>query len=366
MQEVLSGRGSAGSLQAVLKQHGLQKVLIVCDGSYPFLSVKPIVDGWDLPHVFFSEFTPNPLYEDVCKGVAAFRDNGCDGIVAIGGGSTIDVAKCIKLFCGLSDAALYLDQPYRDSGIPLFALPTTAGTGSESTHFAVIYYQNQKQSVAHESLLPNGVVLDSSVLSSLPVYQKKCTLLDALCQGIESWWSVNSTDESLAFSRLAVREIMTHYADYLAGDIAAEDAILTAANTAGRAINITQTTAAHAMSYQLTKRYQLPHGHSVAIGLPYLWRYMLAHLDQCVDPRGAAYLEQVFSDIAHAMGQPDVDAAIARFEALLRELDLQHPGPQAEGDLAMLVGSVNQQRLKNNPVALSEDAIRALYQKILS
>ena len=164
--------------------------------------------------VVFGGFSPNPLYEQVLDGIHIFNGNHCDAIVAAGGGSALDVAKCIKLYChtvALHDEAQalsntpsefnFLLQEKSDTGIPLFAIPTTAGTGSESTRHAVIYYQGVKQSISHPSIVPDVAILEPSLLKSLPLYQKKCTMMDALCQAIESTWSVNSTDESKGFAR---------------------------------------------------------------------------------------------------------------------------------------------------------------------
>ena len=86
--------------------------------------------------------------------------------------------------------------------IPFLAMPTTAGTGSEATRYAVIYYDGKKQSVTHDSVVPDVAILEPKVLKTLPLYQKKCTMMDALCQGIESWWSMNSTDESKAREKM--------------------------------------------------------------------------------------------------------------------------------------------------------------------
>ncbi len=96
----------------------------------------------------------------------------------------------------------------KPNNIPLLAVPTTAGTGSEATRFAVIYYGGNKQSVTSESLIPDAVVLDPDTLITLPLHQKKATMMDALCHSIESFWSINSTDESKEFSRTAIREIL--------------------------------------------------------------------------------------------------------------------------------------------------------------
>ena len=348
---------------------GSRKVLLVCDSSFPYLTIKGEIEAMKMPYVVFDQFTPNPLYEDVCKGVELFQFEQCDTILAVGGGSTIDVAKCIKLYCRMSTDKLYLEQEYKDTGVKLIAVPTTAGTGSESTRYAVIYYDGKKQSVTHESVIPNVAVLEPQVLRTLPVYQKKCTMMDALCQGIESWWSVNSTDESKGYSKLAVETIITWWREYIfdnTDEAAAQ--IMAAANYAGRTICITQTTAPHAFSYKITSMYGLPHGHAVAVCLPEIWKYMVEHLDECIDVRGTDYLEQIFNDISTAMGCKNPLDAIHTFNRMLQELTLVNPVSDKEcrmQDLKVLSSSVNPVRLRNNPVVLNEETIFRLYNNIV-
>ena len=346
---------------------GSSKVLLVCDSSFPYLTIKGEIEAVKVPYVAFDQFTPNPLYEDVCKGVELFRSEQCDTILAVGGGSSIDVAKCIKLYCRMSSDKLYLEQEYKDTGVKLIAVPTTAGTGSESTRYAVIYYDGKKQSVTHDSIIPNVAILEPQVLKTLPLYQKKCTMMDALCQGIESWWSVNSTDESKAYSRQAVETIMRWWRDYVFDDTDEGAAqIMTAANAAGRAICITQTTAPHAFSYKITSMYGLPHGHAVAVCLPEIWQYMVEHPDQCIDCRGAAYLATTFEEIALAMGVKDSAEAISLFRTMMMEMEMHQPvSKDKASELNILSGSVNPIRLKNNPVELDLSAITWLYGHIL-
>lgn len=356
-QKILNG---IDCLETVLKGLGTQKYLLVCGRSLSHLSIWNYINELPFSHALFRDFTPNPRYEDVCRGVALFNRVGCDTIVAAGGGSAIDVAKCIKLFSQMDSKQNYLFQEFRDSPVPLIAIPTTAGTGSESTRYAVIYYEGKKQSIMHDSILPNIAILDSRVLEPLPLYQKKCTVLDALCQGIESWWSVNSTEESKEYSRFAVQTILGNMDAYLfENNGEAAGRIMLSANYAGRAINITQTTAPHAMSYKLTSLYGLPHGHAVAVCLPEVWEYMLGHLDSCVDKRGPEYLKAVFDEIAEQITDK-------QFRELLYKCEINCPvAGKRESEIEILAGAVNPERLKNNPVGLSRDVIRSMYERII-
>lgn len=332
--------------------------LLVRSGAYDSLEIKKFFNSF--PHVEFSSFTPNPLYEQVCEGIKVFNQEQCNMIVAVGGGSTIDVAKCIKLYCRMDESINYLKQTIVDSGIPLIAVPTTAGTGSESTRHAVIYFEGKKQSISHESIVPDYAILDPSVLKTLPVYQKKCTMLDALCQAIESWWSVNSTDESKQFSMMAIDAIKANWKEYIYEntDLAAER-ILNAANLAGHAINITATTAAHAMSYKITSMYNFPHGHAVAVCMPEVWEYMLQHMDACIDPRGVKYLNVTMNEISQNL-------SLVYYKNMLQMLEMSRPeSKDKDEEVEILAESVDSVRLKNNPIELRAEVLKGMYGRII-
>ena len=363
-QQILTLNGEYSALAAFLSAQGWRKVLLVCDSAYRFLKISTFLDNLTSPaFVRFDRFQPNPRYESVVEGVSVLRENGCDAILAIGGGSAIDVAKCIKLYAYLDPAQNYLRQPVVPNDLPLTAMPTTAGTGSEATRFAVIYYEGEKQSVADPSIIPSTVLFDASALKTLPEYQKKSTMLDALCHAVESSWSVHATEESRAYAAQAIRAVLGAKDAYLANTDAGNAAMLRAANLAGKAINITQTTAGHAMCYKLTSLYGAAHGHAAALCVRRLWPWMLAHTDRCIDPRGEAYLQSVFAELAGLFGADTPEAGAARFNQLFDELALPVPTLR-ESDLPVLSGSVNPVRLKNNPVSL-EGEIPALYRAIL-
>lgn len=359
-----------------MKEVDCKKLFLVIDSSYPFLNIKDAIEALPVEEkVKFSDFTPNPLYEQVCNGIELLKSSNCDTILAVGGGSAIDVAKCIKLavLAKEGNAAIIpplVSQrlPIDGAKIPFIAISTTAGTGSESTHNAVMYYEGAKQTVTNDGVLPDYAVLEPSVLKTLPLYQKKCTMMDALCQGIESWWSVNSTEESYEYSRKTVELIMANWRKYIFdNDNEAAAQIMLAANYGGRAINITQTTAAHAFSYKITSLYKLPHGHAVAVCLPEIWKYMIGHKEKCIDSRGQAYLNSIFIEIAHSMGCDKSEKAISLFREMMVDMEMKNPvAENRDEEIDILSMSVNPVRLKNNPVELDSAAIVKLYNIILS
>ena len=284
------------------------------------------------------------------------------------------MAKCIKLAVLAKEGNAAIIPPLVSTRVacdgvklPFIAIPTTAGTGSESTHNAVMYYEGAKQTVTNDGVLPDYAILEPSVLKTLPLYQKKCTMMDALCQGIESWWSVNSTEESYEYSRKTIELIMDNWRKYIfENDDEAAKQIMLAANYGGRAINITQTTAAHAFSYKITSLYKLPHGHAVAVCLPEIWEYMLGHMDKCIDSRGQEYLADIFALISKTMGCESPEQAIMEFRQMIVDMELKNPvAVNRAEELSVLSTSVNPVRLKNNPINLSQSTIIDIYDRLL-
>lgn len=369
-QRILRAENAETELEKIFREKKIRSVLLVCGNSfrkqelYERLCRFTRTMGAELTE--FSDFHPNPDYESAVKGVQVLREKQCDFIMAAGGGSAMDVAKCIKLFSNMDEDRCYMEQEIVENELPLLAIPTTAGTGSEATRFAVIYYQGNKQSVNHVSSIPGYVLLDASLLDTLPLYQKKVTMLDAFCHGVESFWSVNSTEESIAYSKEAIKMILKYKDSYLANDREGNEQMLLAANLAGKAIDITQTTAGHAMSYKLTGLYHLAHGHAAAVCVAVIWPYMAAHPEKCVDRRGAAYLEKIFLEIAEVMGCSSVEDSIEKFLGILKELELPAPKMKDAGELEILKKSVNPVRLKNNPVQLDEETLGNLYRQIFA
>lgn len=383
----------------ILDELNIERIMVVSKSSYTRLGIDEILSEARMAGIVFDGYTPNPDYEDIVNGVSLFRQSGCQGILAIGGGSTIDVAKCIKAYVNMKPEKDFMEQDINPEDIPFIAIPTTAGSGSEVTPNAVIYRNKVKQSVADKRLKPDYVVLDGKVLETLPVYQKKCTVLDALCQAIEAWWSLKSTEESRDYSRRAIQMILPNlrmYVEEKANDDV-NQMIMEGSNLAGKAIAIAGTTVPHAMSYRLTGLYGIAHGHGVALTLPKVWKHMYDHMDECTDSRGVGHVRLVFEDIAGTIlerddNNPDragVDVcsgntlenssnndcknsvdeileAIELLEQILDDLVISKPVClRYEDDLKNLVSSVPDSKCDTNPVKTTSDDIRRIYETVI-
>lgn len=372
-QRIIRLGDECGQIIEYFKALGIRKLFLVCGSSVSRLGIYSRLCGMlreaGVETVGFSEFTPNPEYEAVVDGVRAFCENGCDGVMAIGGGSAIDVAKCIKLYALLNIEKDLLEQKYEPNNIPFIAVPTTAGSGSEATRFAVIYKGGVKLSVSNEDAIPSCVIQSSDILDALPVYQKKATVMDALCHCMESMWSVNSTDESVEHASRGIGLILKGIDGYLSGDNSENDKMMEASYLAGQAINITQTTAGHAMAYKLTGLYGFAHGHAVALCIDRILPYMVEHIedaDMCLDERGIKHVKDTMLALAHVMGGECIGDVAAIFHRLISELELDTSVKYSGHELEELVASVNIERLSNHPIKLDEKAIGKLYKQIMS
>ncbi len=371
-QKILEANGQYGVLDAWFAENHVKRAMPACGKSIKTQKINNYLENLSsrlgVKIVRFMDFQPNPLYESVVEGVKLFQGEDCDAIIAVGGGSAMDVAKCIKLYSNLpgdgSDGA-WLKAEIESSNIPFLAMPTTSGTGSEATRFAVIYYNGAKQSISDYSCIPGTVLMDTSVLKTLPDYQKKATMMDALCHAIESFWSVNSTEESKEYSQAAIRGVMEHMDGYLANNDEGNAGMLLVANTAGKAINITQTTAGHAMCYKITSLFGCAHGHAAALCDRILYPWMIENVDRCSDPRGQEYLEKILDEIAAAMGCENARAGAVKLNRIFDSLGLEIP-TATEEQFEMLKTSVNPVRLKNHPMSLDVNTIDELYHKILN
>ena len=371
-QRIITAGDNYKGLDDWIKETGSKKILMVCDGSIwyqkKFNAHLEEIEETGVQMIGFRDFQPNPVYENVQDGVKLFREEKCDAIIAVGGGSAIDVAKCIKLYSNLrgdGENGDWLMGEYVPNNVPFLAMPTTAGTGSEATRYAVIYHDGKKQSVTSESLIPGTVLMDPNTLITLPLYQKKATMCDALCHAIESYWSVNSTDESKEYSRSAIQGVMEHLDGYLNNTEEGRSGMLRAANMAGKAINITQTTAGHAMCYSITSLFGCPHGYAAALCNRALFPWMIEHVDECIDPRGSGHLKSVFHRIANAMECDSPEDAGIRLNNIVQSMKLDVPSA-SEAQLSYLKSTINPGRLKNHPIRLDDSAIDLLYRMILN
>jgi alcohol dehydrogenase len=375
MQKEYFGEGCIQNLDSIVSNESPNSIFLVTGGSaYESSGAKKCLDSVlkDYKVIHFSNYQVNPTIEDVKKGIKLFRANQCDLVIAIGGGSCIDIAKLINILsCHPEEPEKYVlkEKPLINTGKPLVAIPTTSGTGSESTHFAVCYIGKTKYSLAKDSILPNYAILDPQFTYNLPQYITASTTMDAFCQAVESFWSVNSTDESKEFSREAINLILkvTRLEQWGNQERAQ---IMRAANLAGKAINLAKTTACHAISYPITSYYKVSHGHAAALTLGQMFLFNSnVNLQDCSDYRGYGYVKQTMEKLMHILNVNTAEAANEKIQAILHGLQLETSltklgmGTKEDHDVIVSNG-FNPDRVKNNPRRLSKEQLYEILEKL--
>ncbi len=329
-------------------------------------AIEPIITRFE--SFFFQNFSINPKLEDIENGIKLFSSKKYDVIIAIGGGSVIDIAKLINFFTPQKVLIEEYLKSYHGEILkptPMIAIPTTAGSGSESTHFAVLYMNNVKFSVAHPYIKPQIVILDPVLTYSMNRKQTAITILDAFSQAVESFWSINSTDESRKYSKEAIGLIVENI-DALVDNPnpIVRKKMLYAANLAGKAINIAKTTASHALSYILTSKYKIPHGHAVALtlGEVLLYNSKISKIDTN-DPRGVDYVRGIINELIHLLNASNPEEAKDKIIQMMQNLGLETKLSDfgfSSVSIDEIVDSVNMQRLKNNPRFLNRAALHQI------
>ncbi len=354
-QTVIRGRGSLKKISVMMEKLSISRPLIV--GMEPLTAMLLKRNPELVSSPVFSGFHSNPDLTDTEEGADLFSRYECDGLISLGGGSSIDTAKAIKARLGSADEDDVIHNRLRFAKrCPHIAIPGTAGTGSEATQIAVVYQNNIKLSLNHPELKPDGVILDADLLDSLPVYHKKSCALDALAQGIESYWSRGSSDDSKVHAYLAIIGVLDNLKAYLAGDAHAAEEMLDASFQSGKAIQITRTTAAHAMSYMLTKKMGLAHGHACMLTLPVLWEMMQEQNE----------MKDTLSDLSSKMRLGDMRMAPKLLKGIMLDLGMNIPPVPDEETLEELASSVNVERLNNHPVKMTKEEIKETYRNAMT
>ncbi len=282
--QLKSGQGAIAALEPFLNELKVQRLLVITSpelvscGVYGHLE-RVCLKIPDLVLTRFDQVTPDPSIELVEEIVAVGRKSKVEAVVALGGGSPIDAAKVAAAIIASSDQTVrsVIGSHLVKATLPLVAVPTTSGTGSEVTPVAILtdLVDQIKKGVVSEKIIPIMAILDSNLTVNLPKAQTAFTGLDALTHSIEAFISKKATPLSDFYARTAIRMIMANIRKaYKDGtDHMARGAMQIAAFYAGIAFANAGVTAAHAFAYPLGARYHLPHGLAVILMLPAVLEY---------------------------------------------------------------------------------------------
>jgi alcohol dehydrogenase len=320
------GADSSLALCRMMASSGLQRVLVVTDKALLSLGLADAMlatlESAGVAVEIFSDVEPDPGFEIVLDGIARLKAFGANAVLAIGGGSPIDCAKAINL-CHANDchprqlAGLWLYARARKPGLPFYAVPTTAGTGSEVTMAAVISDKQAgvKLSIIDPRLLPIGIALDPKLTLGLPAGVTAATGMDALTHAVESYVSALAYPETEAWGVAATRLILGNLeqAHRDGSDMAAREAMLLGSYLGGMAFTRAGVGYVHAIAHQFGALYHLPHGLANAILLPFVLEASRPNCDQRL-----AQLARLVNLPADGDGD---DALASAFIARIRQLN---------------------------------------------
>ncbi|MEP4146729.1 MAG: iron-containing alcohol dehydrogenase [Halioglobus sp.] len=374
--KIISGFGSALELAEQLRPLRVKKPLFITDpGLVEIGLVQPVIEaltGSGLVPVVFDQVREDPPEATVLAATELGRVQGVDGVIAVGGGSSMDVAKVAATLMGgeQSLSELYGVGQVKGGRMPLILVPTTAGTGSEVTPVAVITTgETTKAGVSSPVLLPDVAVLDAQLTLGLPAMITAMTGVDAMVHAIEAYTSrhqKNPISDNLARKALDLLASNIRAAVHDGSNAEAREAMLLGACMAGQAFANAPVAAVHALAYPLGGRYHIPHGLSNSLVLPAVMDFNL--------PVAASAYAELAELVVPGLQVDGEEARASALIAALRQLinDLELPATLAAAgvaaaDLQMLAeDAMEQQRLLvNNPRDVSyEDALsiyRAAY-----
>lgn len=364
----IEGAGCVGQLSNVLAEMNLtqKKVLLLVWGEtvlkHPaFAALLGSDSGFEVRPLVFQASNPTvaQLYETY-QATSSFQP---EAVIAVGGGSIMDVGKSLCCLYGKDIGnldelrKLIENKAYGSPAARWIGIPTTAGTGSETTCWATIWdpEQDVKRSVECRENFAWAALVDPELAAGMPTKLAVSSALDAVAHAVESYWAKGSNCVSQALALEAVRTIMCGMEDLLDGTPGAHDAMARGSMLAGLAFSNTKTTACHSISYPLTMHYGIPHGTAVSMLLGPVFRLNVPALHQqapllnALGVSGPDELEERIGDLLHRSGQP----ATLEEWGVSRE-DLPH--------LAQL--GITKGRADNNPVPIDPTTILSILERI--
>ncbi len=374
VKTVISESGSSARLGEIAAGLGITRALIVTDpGIVKFGLLEPALaslQAASIPVTIYSDVVADPPEAKVLDSLQLARDVGIDGVIGLGGGSSMDVAKVIAL---LTKSAQTLPEVYgvgnaRGARLPLIQVPTTAGTGSEVTPIAIITTgETTKTGIVSPLLYADVALLDADLTLGLPPAVTAATGIDAMVHAIEAYTSkLRKTPYSDVLAREALRLLAANLITVVEDgrNREARQAVLFGAMLAGQAFANAPVAAVHALAYPLGGHYHISHGLSNSLVLPAVLRFNLpaaaplyAELMTVLEPEAEGTGAELAAAFVTAMSE---QIAAVKLPTRLRDLNVP------EADLPMLArDAMAQQRLLvNNPREVSEADALAIYREV--
>jgi len=369
---LVSGAGKVLQLASELEALGVARPLFVTDpGLMAINLVQPVIEALKsagLQPIVFDQVKEDPPESTVESAVALARDNDVDSVVAVGGGSSMDVAKVVAVLLGSDQplSELYGVGQVTGERLPLVLVPTTAGTGSEVTPVAVITTgETTKAGVSSPVLLPDVALLDAQLTVGLPPAVTAMTGVDAMVHAIEAYTSrhkKNPVSDTLAVAALSLLSHNIRTAVSRPDNLEARESMLLGACLAGQAFANSPVAAVHALAYPLGGHYHIPHGLSNSLVLPSVLEFNAPDAHQ----HYAELAEIVVGGSVPGSTEAKTAALVDALRALIADVALPATLCEAkvkESDLEMLAedAMLQQRLLINNPREVAYEDALAIY-----
>ena len=377
MQSEYFGTGCIKSLTEIIKNLKSRNIFLVAGkNSYSSSGAEEILGDLlkENTLTLFNEVSGDPVIDNIIKGMDIFIESDCDTVIAVGGGSVIDTAKSINVLSSQDSnprSVITGEKKIAYKGKPLIAIPTTSGAGSEATHFAVVYIEKEKYSLAHEFILPEYSVVDPQFTFELPSGITATSGIDAFSQAAESFWNINANEESRKYSEEAIKLILGNIISAVNEPTEfSRENMSKAAHLAGKAINITKTTAPHAVSYAMTSYYGIPHGQAVCITLSEFLEYNFNVTESDLMPGlNISEVRANHENLLRILNCTDVNEGKNLINELIKSIGLKTKLSElnitSQEDLKIISESVNLERLRNNPRSVSKEDLIRILERIL-
>jgi alcohol dehydrogenase len=368
-QEIICGKDSIKKIPEILKNNDLQKVLVI---SGPHLNkmgvvtqVTDLLSQAGIDFATFVEIEANPSVETVNAATKAFLDSQADSIIALGGGSPMDVAKAVGILAKFGGSITEYEGAHKVPGpiIPLIAIPTTAGTGSEVTAFSVITdkSRNYKLTVFSYELLPAYAILEPALVMTTPPKTAAACGIDAMVHAIEAYLSKAASPFSDAMAEKALTLLGKNIRPFVAdrSNEEAAEAMLIGSMFAGIAFAWARLGNVHAMAHPLGGFFNVPHGVANAILLPAVLEY-----NALSDTgRYEKLNELIFGQTDHFKGADFINAIRLLLADLGIPQNLQALGVTKDLIPAMAKDAMKSGNILVNPRTSTVEDIEALYLK---
>ena len=312
-------RGYVG-LGAELARRGIDRLLVVGDHTYEGREVARYIDGLNLETVRFREFSAVPTWEQVLSALRLFQAGGCQAILSVGDAAAISVGKLVRLFARAEPSAELIDRQPGFSMTAHLTVPTAGSLGSESSLDAVLRVAGRLRRIQHDSLLPDLVFLDPLLWAQEPEPRRCAAVLGALSLAVSSVWTATADGAARKDALSSLALILDGLFDFVKGDVpAAQRAMMTAANLAGRAATLTGPSVLDTVSHALAEDLDIDFGEAAAFCLPELWRRLAKQL-AASDLASATDFRHACDLLSAQLDAGSISQAITRTERIVELL----------------------------------------------